>query len=388
MPFYHHAGKVPRKRHTQFRKPDGSLYHEELFGTEGFSGISALLYHLHPPTLVQEIHAAPHFRLEPWECDVHRHHLFHTVEAQPGGDAFTARRPLFYNHDVVFSIARPTEGMAYFFRNGRSDELYFIHEGSGELLTQFGRIAYGAGDYLNIPRGTTYQLQPDPSGGPQRFLVIEGNGHIQPPKRFRNTAGQFLEHAPFCERDLRAPADLETHDESGDFEVRVKVGQTVTTYCYHHHPFDLVGWDGYLFPYAFNIKDYEPITGRIHQPPPVHQVFEAPGFVVCNFVPRKIDYHPEAIPSPYNHSNIDSDEVLYYVGGNFLGRTSVEPASISLHPGGIPHGPKPGGYEGSIGKEATEETAVMMDTFRPLHITTAAQEYDDPKYPWAWLPKE
>ena len=219
-------------------------------------------------------------------------------------------------------------------------------------------------------------------------MIIEGNGHIQPPKRFRNTAGQFLEHAPFCERDLRAPGDLETHDESGDFEVRVKVGQTVTTYCYHHHPFDLVGWDGYLFPYAFNIKDYEPITGRIHQPPPVHQVFEAPGFVVCNFVPRKIDYHPEAIPSPYNHSNIDSDEVLYYVGGNFLGRTSVEPASISLHPGGIPHGPKPGGYEGSIGKEATEETAVMMDTFRPLHITTAAQEYDDPKYPWAWLPKE
>ena len=386
MPFYHRAGKIPLKRHTQFRQPDGSLYHEELFGTEGFSGISSLLYHVRPPTMVREIHAQAPFRLEPWECDVHRHHLFHTVDATPGGDAFTGRRPLFYNQDVVFSIARPTERMEYFFRNGRSDELYFVHEGSGELLTQFGRITYEPGDYLNIPRGTTYQLQPDPMSGPQRLLIIETNGHIQTPKRFRNGYGQFLEHSPFCERDLRAPADPETHDESGDFEVRLKVGQTVTTYCYRHHPFDLVGWDGYLFPYAFNIKNYEPITGRIHQPPPVHQVFEAPGFVVCNFVPRKVDYHPEAIPSPYNHSNIDSDEVLYFVGGKFLGRASVEPASISLHPGGIPHGPKPGGYEASIGQEYTEETAVMMDTFRPLHVTTVAREYDDPDYPMAWLP--
>lgn len=383
MPFYHQAGRIPRKRHTQFRQPDGSLYHEELFGTEGFSGISSLLYHICPPTRVQEIQARPPVILETWELDVHRHHLFHTAEAASGGDAFTGRQPLFYNQDVVFSIARPTDRMEYFFRNARCDELYFVHEGTGQLQTQFGRITYGPGDYLIVPRGSTYQLEPDDV--PQRLVIVEASGFIQPPKRFRNGFGQFLEHAPYCERDLRPPVDLETHDESGDFEVRVKVGRTVTSYCYHTHPFDLVGWDGFLFPYAFNLADYEPITGRIHQPPPVHQVFEAPGFVVCNFVPRKVDYHPDAIPAPYNHSNIDSDEVLYHVGGTMLGRTGVEPASITLHPGGIPHGPKPGGVERSLGRDRTEETAVMIDTFHPLHLTTVAQAYDDPDYPRAWL---
>lgn len=384
MPFYQSAGKIPPKRHTQFRKPEGSLYHEELFGTEGFSGISSLLYRLNPPTRVQDIQPRPPVPMEAWEQDVHRHHLFHTGQATAGGDAFTGRQPLFFNQDVVFSIARPTDRMEYFFRNARRDELYFVHEGTGDLLTQFGRIGYGPGDYLVIPRGTAYQVQPEDQ--PQRFVIIEANGFIETPRRFRNSYGQFLEHAPFSERDFRPPADLQTHDETGDFEIRVKVGRTVSSYCYHEHPFDLIGWDGFLYPYAFNIQDYEPITGRIHQPPPVHQVFEAPGFVVCNFVPRKVDYHPDAIPAPYNHSNIDSDEVLYFVGGNFLGRTSVEPASISLHPGGIPHGPKPGGYEASIGLERTEETAVMLDTFRPLHLTTVAEAYDDPKYPRAWLP--
>ncbi|HEX2171632.1 MAG TPA: homogentisate 1,2-dioxygenase [Dehalococcoidia bacterium] len=386
MPFYQRVGRIPRKRHTQFRQPDGSFYHEELFGTEGFSGISSLLYHLRPPTLVQEIQARPPVPVQVWEQDVHRHHLFRTVDAPSGGDAYTGRHLLFYNDDVTFSIARPTDRMDYFFRNARQDELYFVHEGSGQLLTQFGRIEYGPGDYLNIPRGTTYQVQP--GGDPQRMVVIESSGFIQTPKRFRNGYGQFLEWSPFCERDLRAPADLETRDEAGEFEIRVKVGRTVSSYCYHHHPFDLIGWDGLLFPYAFNIKDYEPITGRIHQPPPVHQVFEAPGFVVCNFVPRKVDYHPEAIPAPYNHSNIDSDEVLYFVGGNFLGRKSVEACSITLHPGGIPHGPKPGGLEASLGMEATEETAVMMDTFRPLHIAASAEKFDVPEYPYAWLPRD
>lgn len=385
MPFYHRVGNVARKRHTIFRKPDGSLYHEELFGTEGFSGTSALMYRLNPPTQVQDIQARPPVPIEDWEEGVHRHHLFRTEEAKPGGDAITSRQPLFHNSDVVFSIARPADRMDYFFRNARCDELYFVHEGEGDLHTQFGHIDYGPGDYLVIPRGTTYQLQP--RGGAQRFVVMEAAGFIQPPKRFRNDHGQFLEHAPYCERDLRPPADLETHDESGDFEVRVKVGRTMTGYCYHKHPFDLVGWDGFLYPYALSIKDYEPITGRIHQPPPVHQVFEAPGFVVCNFVPRKVDYHPDAIPAPYNHSNIDSDEVLYHVEGKFLGRKAVEPASITLHPGGIPHGPKPGGLEASIGAERTEEVAVMMDTFRPLHLTTNAKMYDDPHYPKAWLPQ-
>lgn len=383
MPYYIARGLIPRKRHTQFRKSDGSLYHEELLGSEGFSGASTLVYHLYPPTRVHRIWAQPRIEREVWDEDVHRHHLFHTLNAQPQGDALTGRRTLFFNQDVAFSIVRPSEPMHYFFRNAHANELYFIHEGNGEIATAFGRIAYRPGDYIVIPHNTTYQLIP--GGDPQRMIVIETAGYIEPPRRYLNEQGQFLEWAPYCERDLRPPEELETHDEHGEFEVRVKTGTKVTSYLYETHPFDIVGWDGCLYPYALNIADFEPITGRIHQPPPVHQVFQIPGAVVCNFLPRKVDYHPLAIPSPYNHSNIDSDEVIYYVNGQMLGRKAVEVASITLHPSGIPHGPKPGGYEGSIGLTETNEIAVMLDTFRPLVLTTAAREFDDPSYPMAWI---
>jgi homogentisate 1,2-dioxygenase len=385
MAYYAARGLLPHKRHTQFRKQDGSLYHEELLGSEGFSGISTLVYRLNPPTRVQSMHAQPPMEREVWDDPLHRHHMFRTLAAEPVGDAISGRRTLLFNQDVAFSVARPALPMRYFFRNAHANELYFVHEGSGTLATAFGSIAYRPGDYLVIPHNTTYQVQPD-GDGEQRFIVIEAAGPIEPPRRYRNEYGQFLEWSPYSERDLRPPAELETHDERGEFEVRVKTGRKVTSYCYHEHPFDVVGWDGCLYPYALNVDDFEPITGRIHQPPPVHQVFQIPGAVVCNFVPRKIDYHPLSIPAPYNHSNIDSDEVLYFVNGRFLGRKAVEPASISLHPSGIPHGPKPGAYEASIGLQETDEIAVMLDTFRPLAMTVAAREFDDPAYPMAWIP--
>jgi homogentisate 1,2-dioxygenase len=386
MAYYVARGLLPHKRHTQFRRQDGTLYHEELLGSEGFSGISTLVYRLNPPTRVQSMHPLPPMEREVWDDPLHRHHLFRTLPAEPRGDAVTGRHTLFFNQDVAFSIVRPAHDMGYFFRNAHANELYFVHEGSGTLATAFGSIAYRPGDYLVIPHNTTYQLRPD--AGEQRMVVIEAAGPIEPPRRYRNEYGQFLEWSPYSERDLRPPAEVETHDERGDFEVRVKTGTKVTGYCYAEHPFDIVGWDGCLYPYALNVEDYEPITGRIHQPPPVHQVFQIPGAVVCNFLPRKLDYHPQSIPSPYNHSNIDSDEVLYYVNGRFLGRKAVEVASVTLHPSGIPHGPKPGGYEGSIGRTETDEVAVMLDTFRPLTLTVAARAFDDPDYPRAWLPQE
>jgi len=384
MSYYVARGFLPMKRHTQFRKEDGSLYHEELLGSEGFSGTSTLVYHLNPPTRVQAMEACPPMVREVWDDPLHRHHLFRTLPAQPEGDAVAGRKTLFFNQDVAFSVVRPTEAMAYFFRNAHANELYFVHEGSGTLKTAFGSISYRPGDYLVVPHNTTYQLVPNPNEE-QRMIVIEAMGYIEAPRRYRNEYGQFLEWSPYSERDLRLPDDLETHDEQGEFEIRVKTGARVTSYHYREHPFDLVGWDGCLYPYALNVEDFEPITGRIHQPPPVHQVFQIPGAVVCNFLPRKIDYHPLSIPSPYNHSNIDSDEVLYFVNGRFLGRQAVEVASITLHPSGIPHGPKPGAYEDSIGRQETDEVAIMLDTFRPLTLTTAAQEFDDPSYPMAWV---
>ncbi len=387
MPYYVARGLLPHKRHTQFRKADGSLYHEELLGSEGFSGASTLVYRLHPPTAVRAMRAQPPLVREVWDDDLHRHHLFRTLPAEPEGDALSGRKTLFFNQDVAFSILRPAAPMAYFFRNAYANELYFVHEGSGTLATAFGRIDYRPGDYLVVPHNTTYQLLPNPNEE-QRLILIEAAGYIEPPKRYLNEYGQFLEWAPYCERDLRPPAELETYDERGEYEVRVKTGTKLTSYVYAEHPFDVVGWDGCLYPYALNVEDFEPITGRIHQPPPVHQVFQIPGAVVCNFLPRKIDYHPQSIPSPYNHSNIDSDEVLYFVNGRMLGRKAVEVASISLHPSGIPHGPKPGGLEASIGRTETDEIAVMLDTFRPLTLTATARAFDDPDYPMAWLPRE
>jgi homogentisate 1,2-dioxygenase len=306
------------------------------------------------------------------------------AQLQPGGDPIGGRKALLYNADCVISAVSPTEPMDYFYRNAMGDEMLFAHYGSGNIETTFGALPYREGDYVLIPRGTTWRVQAHP--GEQRMLVVEAFGRaIQPPKRYRNEFGQLLEHSPYCERDLHAPTQLPRHQERGEFQVRIKVNNEMMTYTYDYHPLDVVGWDGFLYPYTFNISDFEPITGRVHQPPPVHQTFEGPNFVVCSFCPRKLDYHPQAIPVPYNHSNIDSDEMIYYVSGDFGSRKGVETSSITLHPRGIPHGPHPGTVEKSLGAERTEELAVMVDTFRPLKLGAAAEAIDDPQYPFSWL---
>ncbi len=384
MPYYYHLGTIPKKRHTQFRQPDGSLYHEELMGMHGFTGIQSLLYHLHPPTEVYQVLLERSIVLEFEEPGALRHRHLRTAIAFSKGDAIASRIPLMANADVCLSVAQPTEAMSYWYRFAHGDEVIFIHDGSGVLESQFGTLSYRPGDYLVIPTGVLWRIVPD-VGVDQRMLVIEAQGHIEPPTRYRNHYGQLLEHAPYSERDLRPPEALTPHDAVGEFEVRVKAHDRITAYFYHHHPLDVVGWDGYLYPYAFNIADFEPITGRIHQPPPVHQTFEAPGFVICSFVPRLFDYHPQAIPAPYNHSNVDSDEVLYYVEGNFMSRKGIGRSSITVHPRGVPHGPHPGLYEGSIGKERTNELAVMIDTFRPLQLTRHALDLEDGHYPYSWV---
>ncbi len=383
MPSYHALGQLPPKRHTQFRKPDGTLYAEELFGVEGFSGCFSLLYHQFPPTRVSKIAKHSDVVSEEWHPQAHRHHHFKTAPLEPGGDPISGRRVLMFNNNVAIGVSRPTQAMNYFYRNAECDELYFVHEGSGIFETIFGPLPYHEGDYVNLPRGTTFRIVPD--RGETRLLVIEAHGPIETPRRYRNEFGQLLEHAPFSDRDFRRPAELPAHQERGEFEVRVKVGQALTSYFFDFHPLDLVGWDGYLYPYIFNIADFEPITGRVHQPPPVHQTFQGPQFVVCSFCPRKLDYHPLSVPVPYNHSNIDSDEMIYYVSGNFGSRKGIEISSITLHPRGIPHGPHPGTVEKSLGAERTEELAVMVDTFHPLRLTVDAKALDDERYPFSWL---
>jgi homogentisate 1,2-dioxygenase len=385
--FYVRRGQVPHKRHTQFRKPDGSLYAEELFGVEGFTGRASLLYHHTPPTQTHQIEKVRDVAIEAWSDAPHRHYLVNTKDVEPKGDAITGRIPLFFNADVTFGVVRPAEGMERFYRNGEADEMFFVHEGSGVLETVFGPISYGPGDYLVIPIGTTYRLLPS-LGSEQRMLWLESPSSVVPPKRYRNDFGQLLEHSPYSERDLRPPDEMDPHTETGDFVVEVKTRGRVTAYHYQHHPFDLVGWDGHLWPFAFNIGDFEPITGRVHQPPPVHLTFQPRNYVICSFVPRKFDYHPLAIPAPYNHSNINSDEVIYYVAGNFMSRRGVEISSFTVHPAGIPHGPHPGTVEASIGKEATEELAVMIDTFHPLNLTRQAKDLEDARYPYSWMPPE
>jgi homogentisate 1,2-dioxygenase len=387
--YYVAHGSVPRQRHTQHRAPDGGLYAEELFGVEGFTGRSSLLYHLVPPTRTHRIEPVREVRLEAADDGLHRHRLTKTAAVPSSGDAITGRVPLYFNNDVVMGVVRPAEPMpaGTFYRNGVADEMLFVHEGSGVCDTVFGPLRYGAGDYLVLPIGTTWRLDPEP-GSAQRMLWLTCPSELEPPRRYRNEYGQLLEHAPYYQRDIHAPGDVPPRDEPGDFVIHVRTADRITAYHYRHHPFDLIGWDGYLWPYRFNVGDFQPITGRVHQPPPVHQTFQARNFVVCSFVPRKFDYHPLAIPAPYNHSNINSDEVIYYVAGNFMSRRGVEICSFTVHPAGIPHGPHPGTAEASIGKEATEELAVMVDTFNPLRITREAAELDDPAYPYSWLPPE
>lgn len=384
MTYYHSLGTIPHKRHTQFRKPDGSLFHEELMGIHGFDGIQSILYHHRPPTEVLRAEVVERVEIEYEDLEHLRHRAFHAADLPAGGNAIEGRVPLMGNQDVVLSLVRPTEGMNYWYRFAHGDEVLFIHDGTGVLESQFGVLPYRPGDYLVLPTGVVWRLTPD-EGVEQRILVIEAFGHIDPPKRYLNRYGQFLEHSPYCERDIRPPEKLVTHDETGEFEVRVKARDRITRFIYGSHPMDVVGWDGHLWPYAFNIEDFEPITGRVHQPPPVHQTFDGPGFVICSFVPRLFDYHPEAIPAPYNHSNVDSDEVLYYVEGDFMSRKGIDRGSFTVHPNGIPHGPHPGTYEGSIGKARTEELAVMVDTFRPLRMTRQSHAYEDKGYVTSWV---
>ena len=387
--FYVSRGNIPHKRHTQHRAPNGSLYAEELFGMEGFTGRSSLLYHIVPPTQTNRIERVREVRIEPIDDGLHRHRLVKTGAMPATGNIVEGRVPLFFNSDVLMGVARPTENLPanMFYRNGEADEMLFVHEGQGTFESNFGTMRYGKGDYLVIPIGTTWRLEQDP-GSEHRILYVESPSEIVPPKRYRNDWGQLLEHSPFSQRDIRTPDEAPAHEEAGEFVIWVRVRGRITAYHYKHHPFDVVGWDGYLYPYIFNIGDFEPITGRVHQPPPVHQTFAGRNYVVCSFVPRKFDYHPLAIPAPYNHSNINSDEVIYYVAGNFMSRRGVEISSFTVHPGGIPHGPHPGTVEASIGKEGTEELAVMVDTFHPLNLTREAARLEDESYPYSWMPPE
>ena len=384
MPIYHKLGKIPQKRHTQFRQPDGSLYHEQLFGTIGFDGMSSLLYHINRPTRVKEILEAKD--LTP-KIAVDRNLTSRKLmgfDVLQEDDFLDSRKVLLMNSDVHVGLAAPKKSLtSYFYKNADADEMLFIHKGTGTLRTFVGNIPFEYGDYLIIPRGMIYQIEFDTEDN--RILFAESYHPIYTPKRYRNWFGQMLEHSPFCERDYKLPQDLETHDEEGEFIMKIKKQGHLHTLVYERHPFDVVGWDGYNFPYGFSIHNFEPITGRVHQPPPVHQTFETSAFVICSFCPRLYDYHPQSIPAPYNHSNIDSDEVLYYVDGDFMSRNDIAPGVITLHPAGIPHGPHPGAYERSIGQTETEELAVMIDTFKPLMITEEAMAIDDGKYYKSWL---
>jgi homogentisate 1,2-dioxygenase len=384
MPFYHKLGNIPPKRHTQFRKPDGELYYEQLFGTVGFDGMYSNMYHIHRPTQVKEI--KKQYSVAPSIAKLNNMQSYKLAgfDVQPEKDYLESRKIVLTNADCHITLAAPqNKTQDYFYKNTDSDEMIFIHKGSGKLRTFLGNLDFKYGDYLLVPRGIIYKIDFDTEDN--RLFIVESRRPIYTPKRYRNWFGQLLEHSPFCERDLRRPTELESYDEIGDFVIKVKKKDEIIEMVYASHPFDVVGYDGYNFPYAFSIHDFEPITGRIHQPPPVHQTFETDAFVVCSFVPRLYDYHPLAIPAPYNHSNIDSDEVLYYVDGDFMSRNDVKPGNISLHPAGIPHGPHPGAYERSIGKTETKELAVMVDTFKPLMVTDEAMKIADEKYYQSWL---
>jgi len=404
VPFYQRLGDVPRKRHVQFRE-NGTLLTEEVMGLEGFTGNESILYHLHSPCRVMELGLFAPTEREEWVPDAHAHRHFKTAGIAPAGDEISGRRTLMWNDDVEISLCHPSESMDYFFRNGEGDEVIFVHEGSGTLETIFGVLPYRDGDYVVIPRGTTYRFRPAPGlpeadsvsrpgvGGsaadasslsPQRHLVFETPGLIEIPRRYRNQSGQIVEGAPYYHRDIHPPTQLETVRERGEFPVKVRVRGGYQTYVVDFHPFDVVGWDGYLFPWTFSIHDFEPITGRIHQPPPSHQTFQGRNFVICSFCPRKLDFDPLAVPIPYHHSNLQSEEMIYYVSGNFGSRRGVEVGSITLHPSGLPHGPQPGLAERALGIHETSELAVMCDTFHPLKLSPFARELDDGVYWRSW----
>jgi|TARA_B110000483_G_scaffold243209_1_gene331873 homogentisate 1,2-dioxygenase len=384
MPIYHSLGKFPPKRHTTFTKPDGSYYYEQLFGTVGFDGMSSLLYHEQRPTQVKEIlgtiDVAPKIAVK----NNLKSLRLKGFEATKTPDYLKSRKTVLVNSDCQIVLAAPTnKTQKYFYKNADSDEMIFIHKGSGKLRTIVGNLDFSYGDYLIIPRGMIYKIDFDTDEN--RLFIVESKSPIYTPKSYRNWFGQLLEHSPFCERDIRKPYELETNNESGEFTIKIKKQDQITDFVYASHPFDVVGWDGYNYPYAFSIHNFEPITGRIHLPPPIHQTFETNAFVVCSFVPRLYDYHPQSVPAPYNHSNIDADEVLYYVDGDFMSRNDIGPGHISLHPAGLPHGPHPGAMERSIGKVKTDELAVMIDTFKPLMVTEEALMLTDDTYYQSWL---
>jgi homogentisate 1,2-dioxygenase len=384
MPFYHKLGEIPHKRHTVFEKETGGIYYEQLFGTEGFHGFSSLLYHTHRPTQIKSVS-------EPLDVTplaaVGKNissRMLRGFDVKPVNDFLESRTIVLFNNDLNIALAAPKKSLTeYYYKNADADEVLFVHKGKGKLKTLVGNIDFSYGDYLVVPRGMIYQIEFETEDN--RLFIVESFSPVLTPRNYRNNFGQLLEHSPFCERDLRPPYELETHDEKGDFLIKIKKENVIHEVVYATHPFDVVGWDGFNFPYAFSIHDFEPITGRVHQPPPVHQTFEAHNFVICSFCPRLYDYHPKAIPAPYNHSNIDSDEVLYYVDGDFMSRNHVEKGYISLHPGGIPHGPHPGAMERSIGQKETAELAVMVDTFKPLKLTQAALDMQDKSYVTSWL---
>lgn len=383
MSHYYTLGKIPHKRHVQFRKPDGNLYAEQLFSTEGFSDDYALLYHCYPPTMITSTDEPIDVSPKVAEEKMLKHRSFEGFKVKPEADYLQSRKAVLVNGDCHIVLAAPQKSMTdYFYKNADADEMIFVHEGTGKVKTQYGELPFSYGDYIVLPRGTIYQIEFNDEKN--RLFIVESFTPLRFPKRYMSKYGQLMEHAPFCERDIRTPQNLQTIDEKGDFLIKTKKKGILYGLHYGTHPFDVIGWDGCCYPYIFSIHDFEPITGRVHQPPPVHQTFETNAFVVCSFVPRLYDYHPDAIPAPYNHSNIDSDEVLYYVDGEFMSRKHVTKGMITLHPAGIPHGPHPGAVEKSIGAKETAELAVMVDTFRPLQLTVEALEIENDGYVMSW----
>ena len=381
MPFYQKRGTIPNKRHIQFRDKSGNLYSEELISREGFSHIYSNVYHINPPTAIKtvgELKNLDHKSVS----KVHRPHHIQTENLTLKGDAISSRASLFFNTDLILSKAHVVDSMESLYRNGNADEVLFIHSGSGMFKSNFGNLKLKSGDYLVIPRGVIWQISVTKI---MKMFIIESSSPIETPERYRNKFGQLLEHSPYSERDIRTPKFLEPIVDNSPVQVQVKLQNGLQSYEYQYHPFDIVGWDGYYFPYIFNINDFMPITGKIHQPPPVHQTFQANGFVICSFVPRLFDYHNESIPAPYAHSNVDSDEIIYYAEGNFMSRKGIDKESITYHPMGLPHGPQPGKIEESLGANETNELAVMVDTFKPLHITKSALSVDNEKYPYSWI---
>ena len=384
MPHYQSLGQIPRKRHLVFRRPDGGLYSEHLVGIEGFTGPAALLYHTHPPTMVKAVRRLreTNYEVDPDRTLRHRH--FRTAGIARGGSPTLDRIPMLFNDDIAMLYVAPDKEDEHFYRNAQADEVVYVAEGEGTLETQYGDLPIIPGDYLVIHRGILHRYR---FTKPAKLLVMESRGHVRPPSRYLNAVGQIVEGAPYSERDFRVPRDLKTYDVKGDFPIIVKQYDGFNEVVLDHHPLDVVGWDGMFYPWAFNINDFEPIVGRVHQPPPVHQTFQGDGFVICSFCPRPYDFHPEAIPAPYNHSNVDSDEVLFYASSEFMSRKGIEYGSITHHPDGIPHGPHPGRAEASIGMTHTNELAVMMDSFRPLKVAKQILPFEDEKYQFSWLEK-